>query len=167
MTLYPHSSLSFFCSLNGWGFFSSVYPSLFPLKLTYFCVLRNWSLEASVPILPGSWLVAMKSIDRLNSYSYWTITVFLTFDPILLFFICPPHIDFSGELSTSGITSSSLPTYFSSSCFSRFCSHQATEISLWNLISVLPIWSLYIKASQSHSCYLHIHFAIIVHVSTF
>lgn len=148
--------------------FFSVYPSLFPLKLTYFCVLRNWSLEASVPILPGSWHVAMKSIHRLNSYSYWTITVFLlTFDPILVFFICPPHINFSGELSTSGIISSSLSTYFSSSCFSRFYSHQATEISLWNLITVLPIWSLYIKASQSHSCYLHIHFAIIVHVSTF
>lgn len=148
--------------------FSSVYPSLFSLKLTYFCVLRNWSLEASVPIQPGSWHVVMKSIDKLNFYSYSTIMVFLlTFDPILLFFICPSHINFSGELSTSAITSSSLSTYFSSSCFSRFYSNQATEICLWNPISVLPIWSLYIKASQSCSCYLHIHFAIIVDISTF
>lgn len=165
MTLYPHSSLSFFSSLKDEAFFLSI-SLLFPLKLTYLCILRNWSLEAFVPIPPCSWHVAMKSIDRLN-YSA-IITVFLlTFGPILSFFICPHHINFSGELSISGITSLSLSTYFSSSCFSRFCSNQATEISLWDLISVLPIWSLYIKVSQSCSCYLHIHFAITVDVSTF
>ena len=165
MTLYPQSSYLSLVVLRMRLFFS-VYPSFSPLKLTYLCILRNWSLEAFVPIPPCSWHVAMKSIDRLNYSSI--ITVFLlTFGPFLSFFICPHHINFSGELSISGITSLSLSAYFSSSCFSRFCSNQATELSLWDLISVLPIWSLYIKVSQSCSCYLHIHFAITVDVSTF